>query len=114
MAEGTAGDFRISSWGLNSSGLFAPDQALYNSVHTPVLIVLRGSGDISYRSGGRDYTNIGAVGVPIMLFSKALGHGGDLFSPNGGDFTKIERPGTNILAMRAGARTPSPCIWASV
>ena len=25
-----------------------------------------------------------------MLFSKALGHGGDLFAKNGGDFTKID------------------------
>lgn len=90
MAEGTAGDTRITTWGLNSSGMFSANQAFYNTVHTPVLIVLGGSGDIAYTNGERDYDNIAAVGVPIMLFSKALGHGGDLFSKNGGDFTKID------------------------
>jgi hypothetical protein len=90
MAEGTAGDPRITTWGLNSSGLFSADQAFYKTVHTPVLIVLGGSGDIAYTNGERDYTNLAALGVPIMLFSKALGHGGDLFSSRGGDFTKID------------------------
>jgi hypothetical protein len=90
MAEGTAGDPRITTWGLNSSGLFAADQAFYKTIHTPVLIVLGGSGDIAYTNGERDYTNISALGIPIMLFSKALGHGGDLFTSHGGDFTKID------------------------
>lgn len=90
MAEGTAGDPRITTWGLNSSGLFSADQPFYKTVHTPVLIVLGGSGDIAYENGERDYDNISALGQPIMLFSKALGHGGDLFSNHGGDFTKID------------------------
>jgi dienelactone hydrolase len=90
MAEGTAGDPRITTWGLNSSGLFSADQAFYKTVHTPVLIVLGGSGDMAYTNGERDYTNISALGIPIMLFSKALGHGGDLFTSHGGDFTKID------------------------
>jgi hypothetical protein len=90
MAEGTAGDPRITTWGLNSSGLFAADQAFYKTIHTPVLIVLGGSGDIAYTNGERDYDNISALGIPIMLFSKALGHGGDLFTSRGGDFTKID------------------------
>jgi hypothetical protein len=54
-----------------------------------VLIVLGGSGDIAYTNGERDYDNISALGMPIMLFSKALGHGGDLFK-GGGDFAKID------------------------
>ena len=90
MAEGTAGDPRITTWGLNSSGLFSANQAFYKTVHTPVLVVLGGSGDIAYTNGERDYTNLAALGTPIMLFSKALGHGGDLFSSHGGDFTKID------------------------
>ena len=28
--------------------------------------------------------------MPVLWFSKALGHGGDLFSARGGDFTKID------------------------
>jgi len=90
MAEGTAGDPRITTWGINSSGLFGANQAFYKTIHTPVLIVLGGPDDIAYENGERDYDNISALGIPIMLFSKALGHGGDLFSKNGGDFTKID------------------------
>jgi hypothetical protein len=90
MSEGTAGDPRITTWGLNSSGLFATDNAFYKTVHTPVLIVLGGSSDVAYPNGERDYMNLAAMGTPIMLFSKALGHGGDLFSTRGGDFTKID------------------------
>lgn len=90
MAEGTAADPRLTTWGLNSSGLFNADQAIYSSVHTPVLIVLGGTSDIAYQNGERDYDNISALGIPIMLFSKNLGHGGDLLAPKGGDFTKID------------------------
>lgn len=90
MAEGTAGDPRITTWGLNSSGLFSADQALYMSVHTPVLIVLGGSADIAYQNGENDYKAISALGKPIMLFSKdGSQHGGDLYNGTG-DFSKID------------------------
>jgi hypothetical protein len=90
MSEGTAGDSRITTWGLNSSGLLSANQAFIKTVHTPVLIVLGGSGDVAYTNGERDFDSIAALGLPILLFSKALGHGGDLFSSHGGDFTKID------------------------
>ncbi len=90
MSEGTAGDPRITTWGLNSSGLISANTAFYKTVHTPVLIILGGSGDVAYENGERDYTNIAALGIPILLFSKALGHGGDLFASRGGDFAKID------------------------
>ena len=90
MSEGTAADSRITTWGLNSSGLLSADATYLKKVHTPVLVVLGGSGDIAYTNGERDYSTIAGNGIPIMLFSKALGHGGDLFSSHGGDFTKID------------------------
>jgi hypothetical protein len=90
MAEGTAGDPRVTTWGLNSSGLFAADQPFYKTIHTPVLIVLGGSNDIAYTNGERDYDNISALGMPIMLFSKnGSNHGGDLMNGQG-DFGKID------------------------
>jgi hypothetical protein len=91
MAESTAGDPRMTTWGVTSSGLTAPDQNLYKSIHTPVKILLGGSGDVAYPNGERDYDEISALGHPIVLFSKALGHGGDLGGKtgNGGDFTKV-------------------------
>ncbi len=67
MAEGTAGDPRMTAWGVTSSGLTSPDQTFYKTIHTPVKILLGGSGDIAYTNGERDYTNISALGIPIYL-----------------------------------------------
>lgn len=89
MSEGTAADTRITTWGLNSSGLMGANEAFYKTVRTPVLMVLGGPSDTAYKNGMRDYDNISALGIPILLFSKDIGHGGDLFSTRGGDFTKI-------------------------
>lgn len=89
MSEGTAGDSRMVSVGITSSGLTSADQAFYKTVHTPVLIILGGTSDIAYENGERDYDSLSALGIPIMLFSKNIGHGGDLASARGGDFTKI-------------------------
>jgi hypothetical protein len=80
----------MTTWGLNSSGLFGSNQAFYQTVATPVLIVLGGPDDIAYENGENDYDNISALGLPVVLFSKNLGHGGDLFSSRGGDFAKID------------------------
>ncbi len=89
MSEACAGDPRMTTIMLNSSGQFAANQALYMSVHTPVLFVLGGSGDVAYTNGENDYKAIAPLGHPIMLFSKALGHTGDLYSGTG-DFAKID------------------------
>lgn len=89
MSTGTAGDPRITTWGSTSSGTFNSNQALYQSVHTPVLIIEGGPSDIAYENGLRDYESISPLGHPIMFFSKDIGHGGDLFQRGGGDFTKI-------------------------
>ena len=70
--------------------MISANSAFYKTVHTPVLIVLGGQSDIAYPNGERDYTSIAALGIPIMLFSKDIGHGGDLFSTRGGDFAKID------------------------
>jgi hypothetical protein len=117
MAEQTAGDPRITTWALNSSGLFAADQTLYNSVHTPVLIVLGGSNDIAYQNGENDYTAIAMLGKPIMLFSKnGSNHGGDLFNPTG-DFSKIDLAWLNwwlkndLTATGKGVLVGSTCTY---
>jgi hypothetical protein len=89
MAMGTAGDPRMTTWGITSSGLTSSVPSFYKTVHTPVKVLLGGSGDVAYSNGERDYDNISALDIPIVLFSKALGHGGDLGSKNGGDFTKV-------------------------
>ena len=52
-----------------------------------------GDGDESWSTVGRAgciRDNLSAAGIPIMYFEdKTTGHGGDLFEPRGGDFTKI-------------------------
>ena len=91
LAQGTAKDPRITTWGLTSSGSFANNPTLWNAVHTPVLII-EGNQDATgaYTNGLRDYNGIVPKGKPIMFFSnKTAGHGGDLWAANGGDFTKI-------------------------
>jgi hypothetical protein len=64
-------------------------QDYYDMVHTPVLFVEGGPSDIAYDGGGEGYAAIAKLNVPVIWFSKELGHGGDLFSARGGDFTKI-------------------------
>jgi hypothetical protein len=88
MAEGTAADPRVTTWMINSSGAFMADQALYSATHGPVLIVLGGESDIAYENGKRDYDNLSKLTWPLMLFSKDVGHGGDL-AKGTGDFNKL-------------------------
>jgi hypothetical protein len=64
------------------------DQKLYDATHGPVFIVLGGKSDIAYENGKRDYENLSKLKWPIMLFSKDIGHGGDLFM-GGGNFNKL-------------------------
>jgi hypothetical protein len=89
MAIGTVGDKRITIWGVTSSGMKRVSEDFYKLVHTPVLFVEGGAGDVAYEGGQAGYAAISKLGVPVLWFSKAIGHGGDLSKPNGGDFAKI-------------------------
>jgi len=90
MSQGTVLDPRIVTWGVNSSGMAGAGQDFYDLIHTPILFVEGGPDDIAYDGGGEGYDAIAKLDVPVLWFSKALGHGGDLFSTRGGDFTKID------------------------
>jgi hypothetical protein len=89
MAIGTVGDPRITAWGVTSSGMARVNADFYKQVRTPVLFVEGGSGDVAYAGGQKGYEGIATLGVPVMWFSKEIGHGGDLARANGGDFTRI-------------------------
>ncbi len=89
MSEGAAVDPRITAWGITSSGLTSDDQNYYPKVHAPALVILGGTSDIAYNNGKRDFDRIGKRGILTLLFSKNIGHGGDLGNARGGDFTKI-------------------------
>ncbi len=89
MAQGTITDPRITVWGVTSSGMAGATQAFYDDVKTPVLFVEGGPADTAYDGGLEGYNRIAELDVPVLWFSKDIGHGGDLFQPGGGDFTKI-------------------------
>lgn len=89
MAQGTVVDPRIVTWGVTSSGMAGATQEFYDAIHTPVLFVEGGPDDVAYEGGLQGYEAISELGVPVMWFDKALGHGGDLFQGGSGDFTKI-------------------------
>jgi hypothetical protein len=89
MAQGTVLDPRIVTWGVTSSGMAGANQAFYDLIQTPVLFVEGGPSDIAYEGAREGYDAISALDVPVMWFSRDIGHGGDLFEPDGGDFTAI-------------------------
>jgi hypothetical protein len=89
MSQAMVVDSRVTTWGINSSGMAGATQDYYDMVHTPVLFVEGGPSDIAYDGGGEGYAAIAKLNVPVLWFSKDLGHGGDLSQARGGDFTKI-------------------------
>jgi hypothetical protein len=89
MSQATAGEPRLVTWGVTSSGMAGADPSYYDMIHTPVLFVEGGPSDQAYDGAQEGYQNIVPLGVPVMWFSKDIGHGGDLGNRNGGDFTKI-------------------------
>lgn len=121
LSMGTAKDPRITTWGLTSSGSFGNNPTLWNAVHTPVLII-EGHKDNTgaYDNGKRDYNGIAPLGHPILFMShKNQGHGGDLWSANGGQFTKIHLAWLNWWlkgdtgATGKGALVGSGCTYCS-
>jgi len=90
MSQAMVLDPRVTTWGVNSSGMAGATQDFYDLVHTPVLFVEGGPSDMAYDGAGEGYTAISKLKVPVLWFSKDLGHGGDLSAARGGDFTKID------------------------
>jgi hypothetical protein len=89
MAMGTAGDPRMTTFGYTSSGLTSAVASYYKTIHTPVKILLGGSGDVAYTNGMRDYDQMVTAGVSVLMLSKNnAGHGGDL-SNGKGDFNTV-------------------------
>lgn len=89
MAQGTVLDPRIVTWGVTSSGMAGADASFYDLIDTPVLFVEGGPDEVAYEGALQGYDAISQLGVPVLWFSKNIGHGGDLFTPDGGDFTRI-------------------------
>lgn len=88
-----AGDPHIANWGVSSSGCLNGNGCpeTWNVTHSPVIIIEGNSGDPGYPNGLRDFNGIAALKKwPVYFISnKKMGHGGDLWNANGGNFTKI-------------------------
>jgi hypothetical protein len=89
MSQAAVLDPRIVTWGVTSSGMAGATQDFYDLVRTPVLFVEGGPSDTAYNGALEGYQAISKLAVPVLWFSKDLGHGGDLTATRGGDFTKI-------------------------
>jgi hypothetical protein len=90
MSQAMVLDARVTTWGVNSSGMAGAAQDFYDMIHTPVLFVEGGPNDMAYDGALEGYNAISKLTVPVLWFSKDLGHGGDLSTARGGDFTKID------------------------
>jgi len=115
MSYGTAADPRMTAVAITSSGMTSAVASFYKTIHTPIKILLGGSGDIAYTNGERDYDQITALGIPTILLSKAgAGHGGDLGNGKG-DFNSVNLAWLNwqlkgdVGATGKGALVGSTC-----
>ena len=92
-----AGDPRVRTVVMMNSGLFADgptsmagmtaDKTLLKSVHTPILYVLGGEGDIAYAPGMDDFENLRHVPAAVASIDK--GHGGTYWEPDGGAAARV-------------------------
>ena len=87
-----ASDPRIRTVIIHNSGVFTDgtnpikgitvDKSLLKTLHTPVLYVLGGKGDVAWPNGSDDVQQI--AHVPAMMASLDVGHGGTFRQPDGG------------------------------
>jgi dienelactone hydrolase len=92
-----AGDPRVHAVIVHNSGVFADgtnpiagmtvDKSLLKTLHTPVLYVLGGPGDVAYPNGTDDFRQISHV--PAVLLNLPVGHGGTFLQPNGGRIAQV-------------------------
>jgi hypothetical protein len=90
-------DPRIRTVMVHNSGIFADgsnpipgitvSKSQLKGLHTPVLYVLGGTGDIAYQNGVDDVARI--EHVPVFLADLAVGHGGTFDEANGGAVGRI-------------------------
>lgn len=92
-----ARDPRIHAVLIHNSGVFADGsnpiaginvtKALLKDIHTPIIYILGGPGDIAYPNGTDDYARI--EHVPAVLVNLPVGHGGTFYKPYGGAVAQV-------------------------
>lgn len=92
-----AADPRIRTVLIHNSGVYNDgynpirglnvDKSLLNGLHTPVLYVLGGPGDIAFPNGSDDFARIDHV--PAVKLNLPVGHGGTFMRVNGGAVASV-------------------------
>jgi dienelactone hydrolase len=88
MSYGASSDPRVATVGIWNSGLFEDERnaAIYDGLHSSVIIVTGGESDIAYANGKRDFEVMPAR-IPVFYgVHPAVGHGGTYNQDNGGPF----------------------------
>lgn len=90
-------DQRVATVIVHNSGVFTDgtnpiegmsiDKSMLKALHTPVLYVLGGKGDVAWPNGTDDYARIDHV--PAVLIDGDVGHGGTFREANGGDVARF-------------------------
>ena len=75
MSQAMVVDSRVTTWGVNSSGMAGANQAYYDMVRTPVLFVEGGPDDIAYDGGAEGYAAIAKLKVPVLWSARTSGTG---------------------------------------
>jgi dienelactone hydrolase len=86
MSYGASADPRVATVGIWNSGLIQPDERIFAGLHSPVIIVTGGEGDIAYANGKRDYETRPAKNPVFYGVFPSVGHGGTYNEDNGGAF----------------------------
>jgi hypothetical protein len=89
MAYGASGDQRVTTVGIWNSGLLEPNAAIFNALHSSVLIVTGGPQDVAHPNGLRDFETMPAS-IPVFRAERtAIGHYGTYSEDNGGPFGEV-------------------------
>jgi hypothetical protein len=86
MSYGASADPRIATVGIWNSGLIQPDEKIFAGLHSSVIIVTGGEGDIAYANGKRDFETMPARIAAFHGVYPSVGHGGTYNQDNGGPY----------------------------
>lgn len=93
MTFAVAGDPRLTTIIIWNSGLFVRDQAVYDSLHTPIAFFCGGPSDAAYVNAEADYaaitSNPTSSTLPIFYGNQNLGHFATYDQDNGGEFARV-------------------------
>lgn len=88
MTYYVAGDPRLTTIVIWNSGLFTRNQAIYNSLHTPMAMFIGGVTDMAYSNAEADFNAI-TQNIPIFYGNLEMGHMATYDQDNGGEFARV-------------------------